>query len=53
MLGLVEMGAPHWDEVYYVINFHTLADMNQADWLDLLLCSLLSHHGSVDVSIYP
>mmetsp|Transcript_29569 Transcript_29569/g.54716 ORF Transcript_29569/g.54716 Transcript_29569/m.54716 type:complete len:306 (-) Transcript_29569:147-1064(-) len=29
MLGLVEDTVPHWEEVYYVINFHTAADMDR------------------------
>lgn len=29
MLGLVEDAVPHWEEVYYVINFHTTADMDR------------------------
>jgi hypothetical protein len=29
MLQLVEEDAPHWEEVYYVMNFHTTDDMNR------------------------
>ena len=29
MLGLVEAEAPRWEEVYYVINFHTSSDMDR------------------------
>lgn len=54
MLGLVEDQTPHWDEVYYVINFHTKADMDRCAKLLLLtiIISTLLLHCCIVLSTY-
>jgi hypothetical protein len=49
MLGLVEAAAPRWEEVYYVINFHTTADMDRCVGVSLPRCCSCCHGAAVMV----